>query len=137
MPYSIDWYIENEVIYIYYSGETTIDELRDTLSTTTKMIDDSSHPLVHVITDVSGLTKPLSIKDNIAVVREAGSHSRLGWSLIVGEKSSLIKMGIAFGTSVFKIRNRTFDTMEEAESFLATMDTTINWDKVNTAVLKS
>jgi len=135
MPYSIDWYIENEVVYIHYSGETAPDELRDSLLTIIKMIDGSSHTLVHVIADVGDVTKPISPKEALDVVREVGSHPRTGWNIILRERSLLVKIGVAFGTSIFKSRNRTFDTIEEVNAFLAEKDTKLNWDNVNKSLI--
>ena len=137
MPYTIDWYIENEVIYIHYSGEPTPDELRNSLLTTVEMIDGSSHTLVHIIADVGNVTKPISPKDALDVVREVGSHARTGWNIILRERSLLVKLGVAFGTSIFKNRNRTFDTIEEVNAFLAEKDSTLNWDKVKTSIIMS
>ena len=135
MPYSADWYIENEVLYMLYSGESTLDELRESLLTVKKFIDTSSRPLVHIITDVSKVTIPIAPKNSLPVVRDVGSHDRLGWNVILGETSVMLKIGIALGTSIFKMRTRTLDTIEEAEAFLAEKDSTLNWDQVNRSVL--
>lgn len=135
MPYLIDWYIPDEVIYIHYTGETSPDELRESLIQLQSMIDSSSRQLVHVISDAGDVTKPLAPKDALSVVREVGTHDRSGWNIILREKSFLVKMGVAFGMSVFKTRNRTFDTLEEANAFLKQMDADLNWNKVNQSIV--
>lgn len=99
------------------------------------MIDGSSHTLVHVIADVGDVTKPISPKEALDVVREVGSHPRTGWNIILRERSLLVKIGVAFGTSIFKSRNRTFDTIEEVNAFLAEKDTKLNWDNVNKSLI--
>ncbi len=69
------------------------------------------------------------------VVRQVETHPRSGWSITLREKSVLIKMGIMFGKSVFKLRNRTFNTLQEAKEFLKQMDATLSWDRANHALL--
>ncbi len=134
MPYSIDWYIESEIIYIHYSGATTVDELRESLIATKNMIDSSDRHLVHMIADVGDVTEATSIKDSLQVVREVGAHDRTGWQITLREKSIVVKMGAAFGTTLFKIRARTFDTMDETVAFLKTQDETLSWNKINTSL---
>ncbi len=136
MPYSIDWYIENEIIYLYYFGENTVNDLRESLSEVVDMCKKSPHPLVHILTDVSNLSEPVSLKESLEVIREVGTDQKMGWNVVLGEKSTLMKLGIAFGASIFKTRNRAVDTLEEAEAFLAEKDITLNWDKVNKSVIK-
>ena len=135
MSYSVDWYIENEIIYLYYWGESTADELRDSLLTVIDMIKKSPRQLIHVLTDVGDVNQPVSPKQSLEVIREVGSDDQMGWNIVLREKSVMIKIGIAFGTSIFKTRNRAFDTLAEAEAFLAEKDPTINWDKVNKSVI--
>lgn len=134
MPYAVSWYIENEVIYAHYSGEMTADELRDSLIMMRQMIESSSRPLVHVLSDVGDVTQPVSPMESLGIIRKLGTPSQSGWMLVLREKSVVIKFGVALGTTVFKSRNRMFDSLEEAVAFLKDVDTTLSWDKVNTAL---
>lgn len=131
MPYSIDWYIENEIIYMHYSGKTTADELRECLLTIKAMIESSPRHLVHIITDVGDVTEPIKPQESVEVVREVGNHDRAGWNIVLRENSIIMKMLIAFGTSLLKMRTRAFDTVPEMEEFLSQQDTEIHWDKAN------
>jgi hypothetical protein len=135
MPYTINWYIENEIIYIQYEGETTSDELRHSLLDIQQFINDSPRALVHVLTDVGDVTDPVPIRDTLQIVREVGAHDRMGWQITLREDSVLMKMGIAFGTTIFKTRARTFDTMDEAAAFLKTMDEDIHWENANPSLI--
>lgn len=135
--YSVDWYIENEIIYVHYTDGLTIEGLRESIMATQALIESSPRPLVHIINDVGDVTDPISPKDSLDVIRDVGTHPRAGWTIILRESSFLLKLGIAFGTSVFKMRNRTFNTMEETEAFLKEMDDTLSWDKVNKSVIKA
>ncbi|MEQ8674799.1 MAG: hypothetical protein RLP44_18245 [Aggregatilineales bacterium] len=132
MPYTIDWYIENEIIYVAYSGVTTAEELEESLYTIKEMIESSPRHLVHVISDVGDVTQSVKPLESLGIVRKVGNSPQSGWMIILREKSALIKFGVALGTTVFKSRNRTFDTLEQAVEFIKGMDTTLNWDAVNT-----
>lgn len=131
MPYSVSWYIENEIIFVRYYGTNTVDELREALLTTKALIESSPRQLVHVINDIGDIEEGVSLKDSLPIVREVGGHPRAGWSITLREKSALMKMGAALGASVFKMRYRAFGTLEEVMAHLKSMDQTINWDKVN------
>ena len=135
MPYSVDWLIPGQVIYACYSGEFTEDELRMSLRTLIDMIDSSSSPYVHIIADTGDVTKPVPPQKVLKISREVGSHERTGWNLILRERSTLVKMGVAFGSTLIKSKIRSFDTFEDAEQFLRKIDETLSWDKVNRAIL--
>ncbi len=130
MPYNISWYIENEIIFLEYSGISTADELRESMLKITDMIERSPRHFVHVLTDAGNVTEPLKPQESVAVLREIGTHPRLGWSLLLREKSITIRIGVAIGTSIFRTRHRVFSTLEEAETFLKEMDQNLSWDRV-------
>lgn len=135
MPYTARWYIESEIIYVHYYGPTGVDEFRNSLLEIRAMIENSPRQMVHIINDVGDVTQPIAPKDALRVVREVGSPERSGWSLLVREKSLLVKMGAAFGSSLLKIRTRTFASLEEAETFLEQMDSTLDWSHADKSVI--
>ncbi|HEX2622029.1 MAG TPA: hypothetical protein VHL11_17855 [Phototrophicaceae bacterium] len=130
MPYSVRWYIENEIVYASYSGTVTAEDLRACMTEAIDMIESSPRPLVHTINDVGDVVVPLPVKDTMRVVREVGAHDRVGWNLTVREKSALARMGSFMGASIFKMRFRAFATVDEGMSYLKQMDKTLHWDKV-------
>ncbi|MEQ8674800.1 MAG: hypothetical protein RLP44_18240 [Aggregatilineales bacterium] len=134
MPYEISWYIENEIIYARYSGVQTVEEVRQSLIECNNFIARSPRHLVHVISDVGDITKPLRPVESLKLIREVGTHARLGWTIILYEKSILIKMGVAFGTAVFKSRNRTYKRIEDAIKFMKKADAELSWDKVTNPI---
>lgn len=131
MPFTINWYIENEVAYIHYSGVTSPAELKESLLTVKGMVDNSTRHLVHVISDVGDVTDAVAPIDSLKIIREVGTSERSGWNIILREKSALIKLGIAISTTALKSRNRAFATLEAAEAFLKEMDPGLSWDKAD------
>jgi len=136
MPYSLNWLIENEVIYTHYSGLSTAEELRECLTKMLDLIESSPRPLVHMISDVGDITEGVPLKNSIPIVREVGSHPRAGWSITVREKSILLKMGAAMGASIFRLRYRSFATLDQAIAHLKFVDDMLSWDKINQSVLE-
>lgn len=135
MPYTVDWYIENEIIYTRYSSVTTTEELRESLVKSKALMDSSPRPLVHSIIDVGDVVEAVALKDSLSVVREVGTHPRAGWSITIREESMLVKMAAAMGSSLFRLRYRSFSTLDEAIALLKEMDQTISWDKATPSVV--
>lgn len=130
MSYSIKWYIEDEIIYIRYSGTPTYDEFREAILEANELIEGSSRSLVHTVSDLGDVTRTPSPKDSLKLAREVGVHERVGWTIFIRETAGLTKMIVAMFTSLTKVRTRSFNTMDEAIDFLKSMDTDLNWEKV-------
>jgi hypothetical protein len=131
MPYSIAWLIPNEIIYIRYNETLSSEELYRCLMTVHEMMDSSPRPVIHVINDVGGVEEAMPYKDSMKAVREAGPHPRTGWTINIHEKSLIVKMGTAFGSSLFKLRYRAFDTLDEAITHLKQADETLTWQNLD------
>lgn len=131
MTYSIDWLIPGQIIYAYFSGVLEENEVRDALMSILDMIKSSDYPYVHIIDDTGDITMPLSPRKMLEISRELINNDRLGWSLIIREKSILVKMGVAFGSSVIKSKVRSFKTFDEAAQFLKEVDGMLDWNQMN------
>lgn len=137
MPYTVEWFIPNQVIYTRYFGVIEEQELLESLSAMNAMVAGSPHPYVHTIADVGDVVKPVYPQKAMQIAREAGSHERTGWNLIIREQSVLVKLGIAFGAVLVKSKLRAFATQKEAEAFLRDVDGTLNWQGINEAITLS
>lgn len=131
MPYLVRWYIQDEIIYSRYSGAMTPEELRECMLKVKELIDISPRSVVHTINDIGNVTESVPLAKAMPIIREVGPHPRAGWGITVGEKSPLVKMAAAMGASLFKMRYKTFDTMEQALAHLKYFDETIHWEKAN------
>ena len=130
MPFSATWYIKDEIIYTRYWGVVSTEDLRNCLLETQALMEQSPRSIIHVISDVGDVTEPVPMKDTMQIVREIGPHPRAGWTVNIREKSNLIKMGAALGSSIFKLRFRAFSTLDQAIAHLKFFDSAISWDKV-------
>jgi hypothetical protein len=131
MPYSIAWLIPNEIIYIRFGETTSSEELYQCLMTVHTMMDSSPRPMIHVINDVGDVKVAMPYQESMKAVREAGPNARAGWTINIREKSLLVKMGTAFGSSLFKMRYRAFDSLDEAVSHLKQADETLHWENLD------
>lgn len=123
-------------MYVRYWGNITVGELRSCLTQMEAFIESSPRPLVHAISDVGDIIQPVPFKDSLRIVREVGPHPRSGWTLNIREKSSLVRMGSGLGASVFKLRFRAFDTLDEAIAHLKLFDPALSWEHIDPSVTK-
>jgi hypothetical protein len=137
MPVSVNWLIDNEIVFAYYHGKLTIDEFTTSLITMKQMVETSPRHLVHLISDVGDVTDSLPIGESLKVVRQLGPHPRTGWTLTLRETSTIIKLSSSLARSLLKVRTRTFDTLDEAIDHLTKFDPQINWEKMDKSVVAS
>jgi hypothetical protein len=131
----MQWYVDNKILFIQYWGEVTVDDLRRQIELNNRYIDESDAPLVHMIIDVSQITQPASMKDLTAALAGFKPHPRGGWTITVGEKDPLTKFVSYIGRQLFRLRQRSFETFQQAVDFLKFMDTTIDWSKADRSTL--
>jgi hypothetical protein len=131
MPYSIRWYIEGEVIYIQNRLETSTQELHDLLMDINAYIAQSERPLVHVINDLSQVTKPFSLVEIAQALKGIRPDPRMGWVIMVGEKDKLVKFISSIARQLLHVRQRSYETLEEALDFLRDIDSGLDWSKAD------
>lgn len=137
MPYSIQWYIPNEIIFARYWGAVATAELETAMLEAKDLIETSPRHLVHTILDVGDITESAPLGESLQIVRKTGFHARAGWQISIREKSMLVKMGTAFARSILNVRTKNFDTFDEAAAFLRDVDDTLAWQNADPSVLKT
>lgn len=135
MAYKVQWYIEKQIIFIKFWGEIVVDDLIAQLNETAAFIGESDRVLVHAITDLSEVTKPLPMKNIPQVITSVKQHPHTGWVITVGEKDMMLKFASSVARQLFKMRQQTFDTLPEALAFLSQRDPTIDWHMADESVL--
>lgn len=135
MPYSLKWYIENEVIFTRFTGIVSTDELRECLIKGKSMIESSPRALIHVISDIGDVSQTVPLKDASKIIRDVGYPPTLGWIITIRDKSPQLKMGAAINSAIHKVQTRSFATMNEAINHLKLIDESLSWDKADTSIL--
>lgn len=127
MPFHIEWYQQNRVIFEKFFGNVTLDDVRGLNAQSSKMFI-AGTPLIHVIVDLSEVE---SFPRSMAAIKEAiksrTTPDRLGWVLIFGTKNPILKFFVSVIAQVAgdRVRFRLMDTFEQAENFLLEQDQTI------------
>lgn len=130
MPYNIDWYVENQVIYAKMAGEVTPQEFRTLLQSSALMIDEVEIGEVHIINDVSQLESMPNFVQIVQAIPKS-PQSQMGWMLIVGETTPIKRFwGEAFAR-VAPIKYKRLDRLEQALGHLRKEDPTIDWEHAN------
>jgi len=129
------WYIQDAVIYVKFWGETTVDDMRQFIQDAYELSDQSDRSLVHVIADSSRVTKGVNIKDVMKTLSNVKPHPKAGWNITIGEKDKLIRFTTDVARQLLRVRTRSFNTIDEAVTFLKDIDPSIDWDKANKMVL--
>jgi len=135
MPHSMNWYVEGHIVYARFEGVVTIDEFREFMAKLFSYFDQSPALLVHVIADNRRITRSLSIREIVSVVKKP--HEKMGWYIEVNTNINPVRFISNIASQVFRIRNRTFATLDEATAFLKNQDQSIQWDKADTSVIAS
>ncbi len=131
MAYEVQWYIEKQIQYVRFWNELTIEDFRAELEVSRKMMDTSDRPLVHVIIDVNDVTKSIGLKEMAMVMAGREPHPRGGWTILVGQKDAMMKFASSVGRQLLKLRQRNFDTVQEALDFLRDIDANLDWSQAN------
>src|SRR5262249_36224454 len=96
-----------------------------------KMMDESDRPLVHVLIDVSGVTKSIGLKEMAIVMTGREPHPRGGWTILIGQKDAMMKFASNVGRQLLKLRQRNFEAVQEALDSLHDIDASLDWSQAN------
>ena len=136
MNFSIEWYVEDQVLFVKHWGATQADEVKIQMETMNHQLDLSAGQSIHVIIDLSDVTKALSVKDFPKAFAHYKTHPKYRWTMMVGQKDPLVRFASTVATNLFRAPLRTFPTNAQAVAFLKTIDPAIDWSKANQSVLE-
>lgn len=134
--FSIEWYVEDQVLFVKHWGPTRADEVRLQMEMMNHQLDLSSAQSIHVIIDLSSVTRALSVKEFPKAFGSYKTHPKYRWTMMVGQKDPLVRFASTVATNLFRAPLRTFDTNEQAVEFLRSIDPEIDWTKANPLVLE-
>lgn len=135
MAHILGWYIENEVIYLQYGSEVTVQEMQDLLAAVNAYVEQTQRPLVHIVIDLTRIVKPLSLVETVKSLKGVRPHPRMGWTITIGEQDKLVKFIASVARQIWGLRQRSFNSLPEALDFLRDIDTRLDWSKADNRVL--
>ena len=123
MPVTIDWYIENHVLLVIYSGDVTIDDIRQQYEKGIALSESVNTPMVHLIVELDNLQSfPKRIADYKSVAGEKAKNS--GWVILVGE-NKMIRFIASIVSNVMKTRYTYVSTREDALAYIQERDSSV------------
>lgn len=123
MPFRIDWLVEQHLVYINVHGTTTVEDLRNYDDYALRVLDESPHPLVHTIYDYSQAQIVPPLQETVKM--KAGKHPNVGWVIFVNMQDIMTRFILSTASQVFRLRFRSFKTLEEALEFIQSVDSTL------------
>lgn len=142
MPYKHEWLIEGQVIFAEIWGEQTMDELVESNEALLRFLNQADNRLIHImLTDVQLKSIPTSLVQ-LQKVLTYTKHPNMGWAVLFGEKEQGIKESaqdfiIVMLAKLTRARYIRFKTFNEAIDHLKRVDQSIDWDAVNTGLIKA
>jgi len=129
MPHSITWLIENQLMFINFSGAITAEEVIDLAQKTPGLINASPLSNVHVILDVATATQMPALVETVKHVRTVKSPPKLIWTIIVMSNPSVLVRWVSdTAVQMLGIRYRRVASLEEAIALMRTLDDSLQWE---------
>lgn len=137
MAVHITWLLPDQVILNTLEGIVTPGEMQERVLELSSLLDQAQSEKIHVIMDVSRLDKMVNMAA-IMQIMPRKPHPKFGWTLIVGESGSPLKMfwGNLF-MRLLPIKMRRFDRLEHAIHFLHESDPSIHIDTAEVIMRQS
>jgi hypothetical protein len=123
MAIQLSWYLENRVILLTSQGDSSDQDLLDLDQQIIEYLNQCEAPLVHLIADHRKGGKMPSVKVSTQI--QWPKHPQYGWGIMVGLTNPVQRFLVAVASNFFKVRQRMFNTMDEALDFLSEVDSSL------------
>lgn len=123
MAYSVSWHVHSRILLLKLEGELTSQESEEISNINVQRFDAGIEP-VHLIIDISALTKfPTDIRQTSSLARYL-RHKKLGWVVVVGTNTMInFLSSLLSQLTGFDYAKR--DTIKDAVAFLEKQDDTL------------
>lgn len=135
MAHDINWFIENELIYIRYHGFITSTELEYALTAQAALVQQSPRKQVHIISDLRLASYHPNIRYTLRAFREFDGTIPAGWEIMIGKLDKITALSMSLSRSFLRQKTIAFHTLDEAITHLKREDKQLNWDYINATVL--
>jgi len=123
MPVEVTWYLEDRIIYSKYSGNVTIEDVRNGTQQVKKFAYQGT-PLVH---NIANMLEIETFPKNLRQIRNAIEqldNNILGWTVIIN-RNKLLRFIVSTVSQLARARFLIFDNQEDALAFLYRMDASL------------
>ncbi|HEX2619845.1 MAG TPA: hypothetical protein VHL11_06855 [Phototrophicaceae bacterium] len=123
--HTIEWLIENRVLYSRVWGEQTMEMVKLSNVQLKEMLDQGTAP-IHLIMDTREMTAMPRSLSQLQDSMQATKHPSLGWVVTVGTTNPITKyMGMMIA-KLFRLRFRRVESFSDTLTFIQTIDPTVD-----------
>ncbi len=133
MPYTINWYIPNQIIYSDFCGEVTLRELSKYNDEMTQILETAASR-IHVIVNTTQVTNVSVNPRDIVQTLSHLTHPQIGWGVVV-QTSRFVRFLASMVMQLRQVRVRYVGDLPSAADFLEQVDDTIHWEQVDSSLL--
>ena len=121
LDYKVEWLVENRVIHLQLAGEYSLETVQHLVPRVKAMLDSSSSQ-VHVIWDMSGITKmPKDIREPINEMNILRYHPNGGWITMI-TNNVMLRFAGQIATRFLGANFRSVVSYDEAVETLCRVD---------------
>jgi hypothetical protein len=128
MPYDVNWYVPEQVVYANFWGEVTLADFRKFNGEMMTLLE-APGGRVHVIVNAVQVTSVSASPQDIVAALPYLRHSRIGWGAIV-QNNVFTRFMVSMVAQLMQVRTRFFSDLPAAVAFLEQIDETIRWERV-------
>jgi hypothetical protein len=134
MPYEINWYIPEKIIFVHLWGVHTLEE---TVQLSTDILEriTTGNDEVHVVIDGRELEEVPNDLNAVLNSLNGMRHPKVGCVVNVGDHNIFIQFMMRAVTRIMSINYRLVKKLPQAFEFVKQNDTSIDWSQANQDVV--
>ena len=127
MAIEVTWFEERRIVSIKYSGNVTLEDMREMCKKMLQMLETGVNPLsINSLVDLrdAGQTE-FTIKEVLSdeLIQQLASHPNQHWQIYIGRNNPFHNMMASVISQNSQLRMRFVDTLEEGLAFLDKLNT--------------
>jgi len=120
MPYKLEWYRENNVVFFEMLGELTAEEIQEACVEVRDYYLEVGEPPVHMIVDPRGVNKyPREMRVIHRATGIYANHENFGWMVLIGIDN---RISVFIANVVLQALGREFRLVENLEEAITVLD---------------
>lgn len=133
MPYTVDWYVPNQVIYCRVFGNATIDEIVLANEDMITLLETQGNAHIHIITDVLELKNTPITLSKLSDASKSVRHENAGWHIVVTDRRLFEFLSNTISQIWRNSHVKGASTLTDAIAILKKNDPDIHWsnDAIN------
>ncbi len=124
LDHKVNWLVEGRVIHIQVAGEYDVETVRHVVPSVKMMVDAGTAP-VHVVWDMSGITKmPKNLREPVHELSLLRDHPNGGWIVMISN-SVMMRFAGQIATVFLGAKYRSVGSYDEAVETICRIDQSV------------